>query len=74
MPGGVRSSLSAEGREKIKAWIPESYATIKTALELFKKTLQTHQAEVQIFGNFPSLFMGLVTPDGSWEHHGGKLR
>jgi len=74
VPGGVRSSLSAEGREKIKAWIPESYATIKTALELFKKTLQTHQAEVQIFGNFPSLFMGLVTPDGSWEHHGGKLR
>ncbi|HTV76504.1 MAG TPA: nickel-dependent hydrogenase large subunit, partial [Candidatus Baltobacteraceae bacterium] len=21
-----------------------------------------------------SLFMGLVSPDGSWEHHGGKLR
>ena len=27
-----------------------------------------------VFGNFPSLFMGLVTPDGTWEHYDGKLR
>lgn len=74
VPGGVRSNLAPEGREKIKAWLPEAYATTKTALELFKKTLKSHGREVQIFGNFPSLFMGLVSPDGSWEHHGGKLR
>lgn len=74
VPGGVRNNLSPEGRAKIKAWLPEAYATTKVALELFKKTLKTHGREVQIFGNFPSLFMGLVTPDGSWEHHGGKLR
>jgi len=74
VPGGVRSSLTAEGRAKIAAWLPEAYATTRTALDLFAHTLQTHKAEVQIFGNFPSLFMGLVTPDGSWEHHGGKLR
>jgi NAD-reducing hydrogenase large subunit len=74
VPGGVRSSLSAEGRAKIQAWLPEAYATTKIALDLFKKTLETHQREIQIFGNFPSLFMGLVTADGSWEHHGGKLR
>ena len=29
---------------------------------------------MQIFGNFPSLFMGIVAPDGTWEHHGGRLR
>jgi len=74
VPGGVCSSLTAEGRAKIAAWLPEAYATTRTALDLFAHTLQTHKAEVQIFGNFPSLFMGLVTPDGSWEHHGGKLR
>jgi len=74
VPGGVRSALSAEGRAKIKAWLPEAYATTKIALDLFAKVLKTHKAELQIFGNFPSLFMGLVTPDGSWEHHGGKLR
>jgi NAD-reducing hydrogenase large subunit len=74
VPGGVRSSLSAEGRAKIQAWLPEAYATTRLALDLFKKTLETHQREIQIFGNFPSLFMGLVAPDGSWEHHGGRLR
>jgi NAD-reducing hydrogenase large subunit len=43
-------------------------------LDLFKKILSRHEREAQIFGNFPSLFMGLVDPDGGWEHHGGKLR
>jgi NAD-reducing hydrogenase large subunit len=74
VPGGVRSSLTAEGRAKIKAWLPEAFATTKAAIDLFKKTLKTHGREVQIFGNFQSLFMGLVAPDGTWEHHGGKLR
>jgi len=74
VPGGVRSALSEEGRAKIRAWLPEAYATTKLALDLFKKVLKGHEKETQIFGNFPSLFMGLVTPDGSWEHHGGNLR
>jgi NAD-reducing hydrogenase large subunit len=36
--------------------------------------LKSHEREVQVFGNFPSLFMGLITPDGTWEHYDGKLR
>jgi NAD-reducing hydrogenase large subunit len=74
VPGGVRSPLTAEGRARIRNWLPEVYATANTALDLFKKLLKQQTAEVQIFGNFPSLFMGLVGPDGEWEHHGGKLR
>jgi NAD-reducing hydrogenase large subunit len=74
VPGGVRSPLTEEGRARIRAWLPEAYTTTKIAFDLFKKTLDTHKKEIQIFGNFPSLFMGLVEPDGTWEHHGGKLR
>lgn len=74
VPGGVRSPLTQEGRAKIRGWLPEAFRTTHLALDLFKKTLATHEREVQIFGNFPSLFMGLVAADGSWEHHGGKLR
>ncbi|HEV2208021.1 MAG TPA: Ni/Fe hydrogenase subunit alpha [Verrucomicrobiae bacterium] len=74
VPGGVRSSLTEAGRQRLRTWLPEAYATTKTALELFKKTLESHKAELQIFGNFPSLFMGLVDAEGNWEHHGGKLR
>jgi NAD-reducing hydrogenase large subunit len=74
VPGGVRSALTEEGRTRIRAWLPEAYSTAKIALDLFKKVLETHKTEVQIYGNFPSLFMGLVDADGGWEHHGGKLR
>jgi NAD-reducing hydrogenase large subunit len=74
VPGGVRSALTKEGAEKIRAWLPEAFATTRTALDLFKRVLATHQHEVQLYGNFPSLFMGLIAPDGGWEHHGGKLR
>ncbi len=74
VPGGVRSALTELGRDKIRAWLPEAFATTQVAFDLFKKTLETHKREVQIFGNFSSLFMGLVTEDGTWEHHGGNLR
>jgi NAD-reducing hydrogenase large subunit len=74
VPGGVRSPLTEAGRARIRPWLPEAYATTKIAFDLFKKTMDTHKKEIQIFGNFPSLFMGLVEPDGTWEHHGGKIR
>jgi len=74
VPGGVRNPLTEEGRARIRGWLPEAYATTKVAFDLWKKVLETHKKEVQFFGNFPSLFMGLVEPDGTWEHHGGKLR
>jgi len=74
VPGGVRSPLTKEGSDKIRNWLPEAFATAGLALALFKRVLKSHANEVEVFGNFPSLFMGLVTPDGSWEHHGGKLR
>ncbi len=74
VPGGVRNPLTEEGRARIRAWLPESFATTKLAFDLFHKTMDTHHREIQIFGNFPSLFMGLVTPDGSWEHYDGNLR
>jgi len=74
VPGGVRSALTPDGADRIRAWLPEAFATTRVALDLFKNTLVDHERETQLFGNFPSLFMGMVTPDGTWEHHGGKLR
>jgi NAD-reducing hydrogenase large subunit len=74
VPGGVRSGLDAAGRDRIRAWLPEAHATTRTALDLFKRVLETHERETQLYGNFPSLFMALIGPDGGWEHHGGKLR
>ncbi len=74
VPGGVRSALTEEGVGAIRAKVPEAKATALQALALFKEVLARHQSETQIFGNFPSLFMGLVSPQGEWEHYDGVLR
>ncbi len=75
VPGGVRSPLSEDGRTWIKDRLPESRATTENALVLFKKLLDSHFTdEVDAFGQFPSLFMSLVAPNGNWEHYGGHLR
>jgi NAD-reducing hydrogenase large subunit len=74
VPGGVRSALDPEGRNHIRQRLPEARATTIDALERFKRLLEQYAEETQVFGNFPTLFMGLVTPDGSWEHHDGYLR
>lgn len=74
VPGGVRSALSAEGGEKIRARIPEALESAQMALERFKGVLTHFPQEVDAFGKFPSLFLGLVGPDDGWEHYDGRLR
>jgi NAD-reducing hydrogenase large subunit len=67
--------LSEEARAWILAGLPEARATAKTALELFKTLLDGPLVREQaVFGTFASLFMGLVTPEGNWEHLDGPIR
>jgi NAD-reducing hydrogenase large subunit len=74
VPGGVREPLSRERRDYLRSRLPEARATAQSALALFKKMLDDHKDDVQTFGNFPTLFLGLVTSAGDWEHHEGLLR
>ncbi|NES75655.1 MULTISPECIES: Ni/Fe hydrogenase subunit alpha [Okeania] len=75
VPGGVRSPLSEEGRKWIKNRLSESFETTNIAISLFKGLLDDKlKTEAEVFGKFPSLFMGLVGANGDWEHYGGKLR
>lgn len=74
VPGGVREPLSAERREHILGRVLEARATTQHAIQAFKSLLDKHRQEADVFGNFPSLFLGLVTPEGNWEHHDGLLR
>lgn len=74
VPGGVRSPLSEESRQWIIERLPEAYETANNALSLFKGLLDRFETEVKTFGNFPSLFMGLVGEEGVWEHYGGHIR
>jgi NAD-reducing hydrogenase large subunit len=72
--GGVKSPLTEEGRQWIKSRLPESREAIETALKLFKSLLGKFADEIENFGKFPSLFMGLVGKNGLWEHYDGHLR
>jgi NAD-reducing hydrogenase large subunit len=74
VPGGVREPLTEKGRAHIQDRIPEAQATALNAIDRFKHLLDDYQQETEVFGNFPSLFMGLVTADGAWEQYDGYLR
>src|SRR5579883_726629 len=74
VPGGVREPLSEAGSAQIRDRIPEARTTALNALSHFKRLLKDYEREAQTIGNFRSLFMGLVTPDGLWEHYDGHLR
>lgn len=75
VPGGVREAASEESCRELLARLPESRATVQTALRFMKDYLDSHQEEVEVFGHHPSLYMALVRPaDHGWEHHDGVLR
>jgi NAD-reducing hydrogenase large subunit len=74
VPGGVREPLSVEKRDEISRMLPEAFEIVDMALNLLKDAEADYQAEAERYGNFPSLFMGLVTPEGGLEHYDGLLR
>lgn len=74
VPGGVRKSLSAEQKAELLKQLPEMYATTETALDLMKDALDRFAGELDAYGDFPSLFLGLVGADGGLEHYDGQLR
>jgi NAD-reducing hydrogenase large subunit len=74
VPGGVARPLTEEGRDKIWSGLQEALAIAQKTLAWWKRILADHQEEARTFGNFPTLFMGMVDEDGLLEHTDGKLR
>jgi len=80
VPGGVSSPLSVEQRDQMLKMIPDALAISQRTLTWFKSVLEQFREEIRTFGNFPSLFMGLVTPevpgkhDAALDHYDGVLR
>ncbi len=56
------------------AKLPEARRIAQDAIELYEKSIPAWAEEIETFGNFPSLFLSLVTPEGGWEHHDGVVR
>ncbi|HEX2973169.1 MAG TPA: Ni/Fe hydrogenase subunit alpha, partial [Tepidisphaeraceae bacterium] len=69
VPGGVSAPLSEQGRERILTMIPDAFSIIRRTLDWYKIAFEQHRDEIRTFGNFPSMFMGLVTPQEAGEHN-----
>ncbi len=74
VPGGVSEPLSQESRDAILKEIPEALAIAERTLEWFKYTIEGFREEIKTFGNFPTLFMAIVKPDGGLTFYDGKVR
>ncbi|NLW49488.1 MAG: Ni/Fe hydrogenase subunit alpha [Candidatus Brocadiaceae bacterium] len=74
VPGGVSHPVTPEVRTRILDGLPEAMGIAQRALALLKELVRRHQEEVETFGNFPSLYLGLVGEGGALEFYDGGLR
>ena len=72
--GGVREPFEASKKDYLLNWIPEARETALLALDTLKKIHITFQKDIPNFGNFRSLFVGLVSKDGALEYYDGTIR
>ena len=74
VPGGVNAPLDAAAREKTLAELPGAQDIVKRTLALWKQTVDGFPEEIAAFSNFPTMYCGLVGPDGSLRLYDGNLR
>ncbi|MGC2638846.1 MAG: Ni/Fe hydrogenase subunit alpha [Acidobacteriaceae bacterium] len=74
VPGGVNEPLTAEKRDQILQWIPAAVAAIERTLAWFKASVEKFSAEIEVFANFPTLFLGMIDDRGLAEYYDGALR
>lgn len=74
VPGGVLSGVSSEDREAIAALVPEGLRIAGRAIDLLLSVAGRFREEAEGYGNFPSRFLGTVTPEGGLEFADGPLR
>lgn len=74
VPGGVARVLATADREEILGWVPEAFESVELAIARLKPILDSMAAEIEHIGNFPTLFLGTVTPSGALEYYDGAIR
>ncbi len=74
VPGGVAYPLAAATRDEIVGELPQAIAIARKTLAWYKPVIKMFAEEIATFANFPTLFVGLVSPEGTIEHYDGVLR
>ena len=74
VPGGVNAPLDPAAREKTLAELPGAIEIVRRTLALWKGTVASFPDEIEAFSNLPTMYCGLVGPDGSLRLYDGNLR
>ena len=74
VPGGVRTPLQVQTRDRLLGAIPEAIETTMRALSLFKDKLPAFVEEIENFGTAPTMYAGLVDNDGNLQIYDGRIR
>jgi NAD-reducing hydrogenase large subunit len=75
VPGGVSEPLTEEKRDKMLEMVPEGLDIAKRTYSFYKnEVVGKYKEEALHFGNFPTLFLSLITPRGGLEHYDGFIR
>ncbi len=74
VPGGVNTPLDAADRDRTLAELPAAMEIVKRTIGLWKQTVDGFPDEIAAFSNIPTMYCGLVGPDGSLRLYDGNLR
>ncbi|HZQ67175.1 MAG TPA: Ni/Fe hydrogenase subunit alpha [Terriglobales bacterium] len=74
VPGGVSEPLTEENRDAILEALPQAQQISERTIDWFKANLEPFREEITTFGNFPTLFMGIVKPGGGLTFYDGNVR
>ena len=74
VPGGAAWPLTQEHRDYLLSNLPEALTTTLQTLAMFKSWLSGCTEQVETYGDFPSMYMGLITADGGLEMYDGNIR
>jgi NAD-reducing hydrogenase large subunit len=74
VPGGVRSQMTLQARDRFLAAIPQAFATTEKTLGIFKSVLDGFAEEIANFGSEPTMYAGLVDHAGNLQLYDGVLR
>ena len=74
VPGGVRSPMTSQARDRFLAAIPAAMTTTEKTLAIFKGVLDSFPEEISNFGSTPTMYAGLVDCGGNVQLYDGKLR
>ena len=74
VPGGVKSPMSVQTRDRFLAAIPLAMATTEKTLGIFKDLLDSFPEEIASFGSAPTMYAGMVDYAGNLQLYDGVLR